>query len=118
VSASVAANFANSIQSVLPEVAVPESELQKLRNKVSTLTYSEIAKQVGVDVSYVSLVLRGLRNPSTSILLKMAETLECNIVDLLDYVEEVRRGRDKTKNRKFANRRPGPRKGLEKEAAA
>ena len=47
------------------------------------VTQEEMALEAGIDRTYASQIERAIANPSLSVLVKLAQFLECDVVDLL-----------------------------------
>ncbi|OGH47944.1 MAG: hypothetical protein A3A51_00030 [Candidatus Levybacteria bacterium RIFCSPLOWO2_01_FULL_39_10] len=58
--------------------------LAKLRNE-SGLTQEELAFKAGVDRTYISLLERGLRNPTLKRLWKISRVLKMSLPDLVKF---------------------------------
>lgn len=58
-------------------------KIKQLRAKLD-MTQEELAFKVGVDRSYMGFVERGERNPTLTILIKLAKSLKISIKELFD----------------------------------
>lgn len=61
--------------------------LRRLRTK-SGLSQEELAHRCTLDRTYISLLERGLRQPTLSTIFRIADTLEASPSDLIKQVEE------------------------------
>lgn len=59
-----------------------EEKLQKLLND-KDVTQLELADAVGVSQAFMSMVVRGLKEPSLTVLKRMAEYLDVTVNDLV-----------------------------------
>ena len=60
------------------------------------LTQEEVAQRVGVHVTYLSGIERGLRNPSLKNIRAVALALEVRVADLFSFEEDLPRTADDT----------------------
>lgn len=61
--------------------------LRKARNDVG-LSQEKLALQVGLDRTYISLLERGLRQPSLTTIFRLCEALEIDSVELVAEVKK------------------------------
>lgn len=66
--AKIAQNIANTI---------------KVRRKALGITQEELADLAGIDRTYASQLERAIANPSLTVLCKVANSLDLNLVDLI-----------------------------------
>ena len=68
------------------EAEVFGSHLRKLRT-ARHLTQSQLAERCRSNVPFISNLERGLAAPSLAMLLRLAEALECHVVDLVEVFD-------------------------------
>ena len=61
-------------------------ELRKARKAVS-ISQEKLALQVGLDRTYISMLERGLRQPSLATIFRLCEALELDSVELIAKVK-------------------------------
>ena len=64
------------------------NSIRKLRAKMN-LTQRELAKRAGLDVTYISGIERGVRNPSLKSLESVAKGLGCSISETCKDLEKL-----------------------------
>ena len=62
-------------------------ELRKARKTVS-ISQEKLALQVGLDRTYISMLERGLRQPSLTTIFRLCEALEIDSVELVAKVKK------------------------------
>ena len=62
-------------------------ELRKARNAVG-VSQEKLALQVGLDRTYISMLERGLRQPSLTTIFRLCEALEIDSVELVAKVKK------------------------------
>ena len=70
-----------------PEIAF--GEVLRAKRKAMGLSQEKLALDVGLERTFVSMLERGLRQPSLTTMLKLALALGCSAAELVSEVERV-----------------------------
>jgi len=76
--------FCNNKEDFLKKIGITLKSIRVKQNK----SQEEIALQVGVDRSYISLLEKGKRNPTIYTLCKICSALGVSILDLWRYLNK------------------------------
>lgn len=63
--------------------------MSKTQQKIDAINRSEVARETGLHVSYVSRVLAGKRNPPLTVAAKVAKAVGVSLDELNGYLEGV-----------------------------
>lgn len=63
-------------------------QVLRQRRKESGLTQEKLALEAGIQRNYVSLIERGINQPTIAMLFKLAVVLKCNPSDLVEDTEK------------------------------
>lgn len=70
--------------------------LRELRT-AQKLTQSQLAERCGSNHPFISNLERGVKVPSLTMILRLAEALECDVYELVAVFDERRRGRSSSR---------------------
>lgn len=72
-----------------PEHAALGEAIRRLRLEAS-LSQEQLAEQAGTDLTQVGGIERGVRNPSYTTLLRLADALETTVGEIATFADELR----------------------------
>ena len=58
----------------------------RLRRKLGPITKSRLAHKLKISRSYITLLEKGKRKPSTELLFRMSKVLGCSVTEIYEYV--------------------------------
>ena len=88
-----------------PEGVIFGQRLHELRT-ARNLTQDELAERCGSNRPFISNLERGVKVPSLTMVLRLAEALDCRVYDLVDVFEKSGRARKRSKSRPRLNPTP------------
>lgn len=74
-----------------PEHAALGEAIRRLRLEAS-LSQEQLAERAGTDLTQVGGIERGVRNPSYTTLLRLADALETSVGEIATFADELRLG--------------------------
>ena len=83
------------------EGAIFGKRLRELRVE-RNLTQTQLAQRCGSNRPFISNLERGVKVPSLTMVLRLAEALECRVYDLVKVFDEASRAATKPLKRRFA----------------
>ena len=81
-----------------PEGVIFGQRLRELRT-ARNLTQGELADRCGSNHPFISNLERGVKVPSLTMVLRLAEALECRVSDVVEIFDEGRRTFSKSRKR-------------------
>ena len=62
------------------------ARIQEIRNK-KRLTQEQLSERMDINLKYLSGIERGKENPTLNILIKLAQSLEIDLVEIFNFVQ-------------------------------